>query len=91
MFSHRYDQTQQCVCGTDLCNKDFETAGAQTPTTPNTTPTTAPPSGKDDDAGGDGGDGHDGDDGDDDDGDGDDGAEAGAPTPTTCQESFKYF
>ena len=67
MFSHRYDQTQQCVCGTDLCNKDFETAGAQTPTT---TPTTAPPSGKDDDDGGDGGDGHDGHDGDDDDGHG---------------------
>ena len=21
-----YFQTQQCVCGTDLCNKDFETA-----------------------------------------------------------------
>ena len=22
-------QTQQCVCGTDLCNKDFDTAAAK--------------------------------------------------------------
>ena len=42
-------QTQQCVCATDLCNKDFETAAPPTTATTTTKPTTTSKGDNDDD------------------------------------------